>query len=159
MASVHDVAAYILHKRGSMSTMKLQKLVYYSQAWSLAWDERPLFPEDIQAWANGPVVYELFDHHRGRFEVGTWPAGDHRKLGDDERETIDAVLRQYGRLSGRKLSHLTHSEGPWRDARKGLGPSDPSSAVINKSVMQEFYGALDTDDDAVEVDEVVWKDD
>ena len=54
--SVLDVAAYILKKLGSMTTMKLQKLVYYSQAWSLVWDEQSLFIESIEAWANGPVV-------------------------------------------------------------------------------------------------------
>ena len=37
MASVYDVAAYILEKQGAMTTWKLQKLVYYSQAWSLVW--------------------------------------------------------------------------------------------------------------------------
>src|SRR5680860_1872649 len=56
MASVLDVAEYILKETGSMTTMKLQKLVYYSQAWSLVWDEKPLFGEPIEAWANdGPV--------------------------------------------------------------------------------------------------------
>lgn len=35
MASVFDVAAYVLEKMGPMSAMKLQKLVYYSQAWAL----------------------------------------------------------------------------------------------------------------------------
>jgi len=49
--SVHDVAAYILKKQGEMSAMKLQKLVYYSQAWSLVWDEKPLFRAQIEAWA------------------------------------------------------------------------------------------------------------
>ena len=43
MASVFDVAAYILHRAGTMTAMKLQKLVFYSQAWSLVWDEKPLF--------------------------------------------------------------------------------------------------------------------
>ena len=56
MATAHDVAAYILQKKGEMTAMKLQKLVYYSQAWSVVWDERPLFHEKIEAWANGPVV-------------------------------------------------------------------------------------------------------
>jgi uncharacterized phage-associated protein len=59
MASAHDVAAYILSRQGRMTAMKLQKLVYYSQAWSVVWDERPLFPEKIEAWANGPVVRDL----------------------------------------------------------------------------------------------------
>ena len=74
--SVHDVAAYILKKQGEMSAMKLQKLVYYSQAWSLVWDEKPLFRAQIEAWANGPVVRSLYDvgggvnvGWNGRFEI------------------------------------------------------------------------------------------
>ena len=55
MANVFDTAKYILEKSGKMSTMKLQKLCYYSQAWALVWDDAPLFDEDFQAWANGPV--------------------------------------------------------------------------------------------------------
>jgi uncharacterized phage-associated protein len=55
MPSVLDVAQYILQRSGGMTTGKLQKLVYYSQAWSLVWDQRPLFNERIEAWANGPI--------------------------------------------------------------------------------------------------------
>ena len=69
VGSVHDVAAYVLREAGAMSTVKLHKLVYYSQAWHLVWDEEPLFVEPIEAWANGPVVRALYDHHRGRFGV------------------------------------------------------------------------------------------
>ncbi len=61
MAQVADVAAYILEKCGPMTAMKLQKLVYYSQAWHLVWTEKPLFDNRIEAWANGPVVWELYD--------------------------------------------------------------------------------------------------
>ena len=53
MGSVFDTAKYILEKCGTMSTMKLQKLCYYSQAWSLVWDDAPLFDEDFEAWAMG----------------------------------------------------------------------------------------------------------
>ena len=45
MANVFDVAKYILEKLGTLSTMKLQKLCYYCQAWSLVWDDTPLFDE------------------------------------------------------------------------------------------------------------------
>ena len=60
MISVSDVAQYILSKKGSMPVMKLQKLVYYCQAWSLVWDDAPLFSESIEAWANSPVCRILF---------------------------------------------------------------------------------------------------
>ena len=46
MANVFDIAKYILEYAGPMSTMKLQKLCYYSQAWSLVWDDEELFPEE-----------------------------------------------------------------------------------------------------------------
>lgn len=56
MATVFDVAAYILEKKGEMTAWKLQKLVYYSQAWSLVWDQRPLFAERIEAWGQRASV-------------------------------------------------------------------------------------------------------
>jgi uncharacterized phage-associated protein len=157
MAGVHDVAAYILRARGPMSSMKLQKLVYYSQAWSLAWDEAPLFDEEIEAWANGPVVYELFDAHRGQYTIGPdWPRGNPDELTPTQRETVDAILADYGDLTGRQLSHLTHSEAPWRDARAGLGPTERSNRPISLDSLAEYYGALDAADDATPVDELDW---
>ena len=56
MATVFDVAKYILDKYGSMSAMKLQKLIFYSQAMSLVWDDVPLFEEDFEAWAKVPFA-------------------------------------------------------------------------------------------------------
>ncbi len=91
MASVHDAAAYILDKTGPITTWKLQKLAYYAQAWSLVWDERPLFQARIEAWANGPVVPALYREHRGLFKVGSWPKGNPDHLTKAERETVEAV--------------------------------------------------------------------
>lgn len=159
MASVHDVAAYILERLGSMSSMKLQKLVYYSQAWHLVWDEEPLFFERIEAWANGPVVYELYSQHRGTFTVDApWRSGDSGVLSDSEKETIDIVLNHYGSLSGRQLSVLTHSEGPWRNARGDLPDTARSNAEITQGAIAAFYGALDASDESTPVDEIAWGD-
>jgi uncharacterized phage-associated protein len=156
MASVHDVAAYILSKLGRMSAMKLQKIVYYAQAWHLVWADEPLFPEHIEAWANGPVVYELFDAHRGRFSVDQWPLGDADDLTPAERGTIDAVIETYGHLDGRKLSHLTHNEDPWRNAREGLSPTARSTEEITPAAMQEYYSAVDTAEEATPVEDLDW---
>jgi uncharacterized phage-associated protein len=157
VASAHDVAAYILQKLGPMSAMKLQKLVYYSQAWHLVWDDQPLFPERIEAWANGPVVPDLYARHRGQFEVTEIPGGDPDRLLPGERETIDIVLGTYGALDGRKLSHLTHAETPWREARAGLRPTERSHAAITPSAMIEYYGALDASEDGVLVEDLTWE--
>lgn len=69
MSNIVDVAEYILARQGPMSAMKLQRLCYYSQGWHLAWEGEPLFPERIEAWANGPVIPALYGLHRGMFTV------------------------------------------------------------------------------------------
>ncbi|MBW8873559.1 MAG: SocA family protein [Acidobacteria bacterium] len=143
MASVHDVAAYILGKFGHpMTTWKLQKLVYYAQAWSLVWDERPLFQARIEAWANGPVVPALYQEHRGLFQVGSWPLGDPDKLTRSERETVDGVLEFYGPKTSQWLSDLTHTERPWREARGTLAPGERGTQVISPASMHEYYSGL-----------------
>jgi uncharacterized phage-associated protein len=142
MGSVHDVAAYILRQRGAMSAMKMQKLVYYSQAWSLVWTDEPLFQEEIQAWANGPVVYDLFDRHRRRFIVEDWPWGAIERLSAEQRRTIDRVLRFYGGQSAKQLSELTHGEPPWNEARAGLPDAVPSSQIVSPSSMKAYYSGL-----------------
>ncbi len=138
MTTVHDVAAYVLRARGPLTAMKLQKLVYYSQAWSLAVNGRPLFPERVRAWANGPVVYELFDRHRRQFVVSHWE-GDPEALAPSDRPLIDRVVATYGVLSGDRLSELTHAEVPWREARAGIPVGSPSSREISHVVMRTFF--------------------
>jgi uncharacterized phage-associated protein len=141
MVSVHDVAAYVLRQSGSMTAMKLQKLAYYSQAWHLVWEGRPLFPERLEAWMNGPVVPELYRRHRGQFVLDSWD-GDPDALSSDEAETVDTVLAYYGDWSPAKLSTQTHHEDPWVNARKGLDSFERGNREITPESMQEFYDAL-----------------
>lgn len=144
MATVHDVAAYVLLKGGRMTAMKLQKLLYYSQAWSLVWDDKPLFRSRIEAWANGPVVPDVYKVHRGAFLVGkSWPKGDASLLDKDAKETVDAVLRFYGDKTSLWLSNLSHQESPWRDARKGIAPGERCENEITHASMAEYYGSLE----------------
>jgi uncharacterized phage-associated protein len=146
MASAHDVAAYILTKRRPLSAMKLQKLVYYSQAWSTVWDDRVLFPERIEAWANGPVVPALYQKHRGEFEIRAWPDGDPSALDEDARATVDAVMEYYGWRNAQTLSDMTHSEDPWRLARAGLPDGERGNREITPASMSEYYSSLREDD-------------
>jgi uncharacterized phage-associated protein len=142
MVSVLDVAAYIVEKFGVISAMKLQKLVYYCQAWSLVWEDRPLFAEKIEAWANGPVVPALYNYHRGQFQVSKLAEGDARALGTDDRSTVDSVLAYYGDKSSQWLSDLTHSEDPWIEARQGLAPGERGAHEISLASMAEYDSGL-----------------
>lgn len=142
--TVQDAAEYILRLLGEVSTWKLQKLCYYAQAWSLVWDREPLFKEDIEAWANGPVVPALYKHHRGQFRVSATPNGEPDNLNHDQRETIDAVLRDYGGFSAAALSGLSHRETPWSKTRSTarLRPGERGRAVISHELMADYYGGI-----------------
>ena len=144
---VFDVAAYILEKMESMTTMKLQKLVYYCQAWSLVWDEKPLFEEAIEAWANGPVVRDLFDYHRGMYEISSILLGNPRLLNQEQQDTVDAVLEYYGDKPAQWLIDLTHMEDPWRQARKGLPSLERGNRIISLDAMAHYYSSLPIEDD------------
>ena len=124
-----------------MTAMKLQKLVYYCQAWSLVWDEKPLFSERIEAWASGPVIRSLYERHRGEYRITTWE-GNPNEFDSTQRATIDGVLAFYGDQNSQWLSDLTHKEDPWRKARKGLGPTDRGNREITHESMMEYYSSL-----------------
>lgn len=122
--------------------LKLQKLVYYAQAWSLASRGVPLFNEDIQAWAHGPVAPSVFRAFRA-YGMDPIPApAQVPKLDPETVELLDEILDVYGEHSARKLEKLTHREKPWREARGDLPEEESSSAVISKEAMRTFYGNL-----------------
>ena len=143
MANIFDVAKYILEQQGNMSTMKLQKLCYYAQAWALVWDDRPLFNEEFEAWANGPVCRELFFKTKGQYSVSAEDeTGGEGNLTDNEKDTIDHVLEHYGKHNAQWLSQLTHMEDPWNEARDGVAPGVGCDQVITKESMAMYYGGL-----------------
>lgn len=143
MASVFDVATYILEKLGTLSTMKLQKLCYYCQAWSLVWDDAPLFDEEFQAWANGPVCVELFQKTKGRFSVDAEDEGGNSSaLTENQKDSIDIVLKDYGQRDAQWLSRLSHLEDPWKIARNDEPDGWKGENIITKESMAIYYGGL-----------------
>ena len=143
MSSVFDVAKYILTTvGGDISTMKLQKLCYYSQAWNLVCEGIELFKEDFIKWDNGPVCVELFNCHRGLFYINGEVIPDSllsdERLSEKESLNIEQILEDYGKHTGVQLSELTHSEDPWKNASK--------NEVITKDSMRKYYSSLISSD-------------
>ena len=136
-ATAMDVAAYVLHELGPTTALKLDKLVYYGQAWSLVWDQRPLFDEEIEAWEQGPVVPDLFNLHRGQYRVSRVNGANPERLDTLARETVDVVVDQYRQCSGHDLARKTHEEEPWRNT----GRNQPISSVV----MRDYYSRLGLD--------------
>lgn len=141
MCRAVDVASYILQEKGRLTGYQLQKLLYYSQAWCLVTQDRPLFSEVVRAWANGPVVYDVYTEHAGKYTVAFRDvSGSPDNLSAQDVAVVDAVLDSYGVLSGDDLRDLSHHEDPWRDAYDGT--SSLQSPVITSDAMTEYYSSL-----------------
>ena len=149
MASVNQVTDYIIVKLdeggGALSTLKLQKLLYYVQAWSLATKEKRAFDGQFEAWVHGPVCRDVFYRFRDTHSLyGIVHADDEiRKsagnLDEASRIHIDEVLEAYAPFSGTQLEVMTHREDPWIRARGKHGPSDRCETVIKDEDMRDFY--------------------
>jgi uncharacterized phage-associated protein len=142
-AAILDVAQYassLLPRRATY--MKLQKIVYYSQAEALVHHGKPLFKEKIEAWAAGPVVRELYEKHRGLKHLNGADLGNSEKLTAEQKACIRSAVEKYGNMDGDTLSHLTHIEQPWKSARNGLPDGAHSSNPITVESMLEYYSQI-----------------
>jgi len=137
MPSAIDTAQYILEQSGPLTVMKVQKLVYYSQVWSVVWDDNVLFEDPIEAWKNGPVVRSLWEATRGNFRVAAIPGGVSANVNAAQRETINRVLAFYGEKDAQWLSDLTHLEAPWQEAF-----AHGQNTEIGLDRISEYYSSL-----------------
>lgn len=150
MTSVFDVAVYILEQQSPITSMKLQKLLYYCQAWSLVWDEEPLFSEPIEAWGSGPVVRELYQAYEDHFKFLPGNInGNSANLTTRQKDIVDAIIRDYGSESSLWLSNLVHFEYPFLIARKGLSPGQRGDHIISLEEMAEYYEAVYSNGQAI----------
>jgi uncharacterized phage-associated protein len=134
--SIFDVARYILETiGGEVSTVKLQKLCYYAQAWHLVRYGTELFPEDFEKWDNGPVCRDLYETHKGKFSINKHQIPPElytdAEFVDEEHGTLGYVLDRYGPINGNELSLMTHEEDPWKNAQR--------NATIDKVAIEKYY--------------------
>lgn len=132
--SAHDVARELAARLPRLGEVKLHKLLYYCQGWHLGWTGSPLFHEGIEAWANGPVVADLWRFRKYGGEAPTPRDLDAAMLG-----TVGYVTSRYGAFSGADLIRLTHTEDPWRDATELSGPDERCDEPIEQKALRVFF--------------------
>ena len=122
----------------SISHLKLQKLLYYCQAYHLAMEEEELFSEEILALPYGPSEQTVYDkyHPHGRAIIP--PDNEYDGMIDGAKKksysVISSVIENYGHLSAISLMERTQRESPWQDAlEKGV------CTVICKEAMRSYY--------------------
>ncbi|MEZ6235361.1 MAG: DUF4065 domain-containing protein [Phycisphaerales bacterium] len=147
MHKAETVARYLLHLAARspepcpITHMQLQKLMYYVQGWSLAYTDEPMFRGEIQAWAHGPVVKQLYPQFAD-FKQEPIPAGqgaESAALRQQDRALIEAVWTRYGQFSALRLRAMTHAEQPWKVARGDLPEGKESRAEIGHEALRSFF--------------------
>ncbi|BCB20295.1 type II toxin-antitoxin system antitoxin SocA domain-containing protein [Bosea sp. ANAM02] len=120
--------------------LKVQKLVYYADAWFLANFDRALINEHMQAWAHGPVSASVYQKYRGK---GFEPLPPERAvaLPDALLPFLKAIQNEYGQYTAKRLEQMTHEEAPWHMARGNLPPEARCTQPIDKLLMRNFYAA------------------
>lgn len=146
VCSANDVANYLIsfaREHGDYLTpLKLQKLVFYADAWHMVTEGEELIPDRFEAWVHGPVVRQLYS----RFSGYKWNpiTGDvpETSLSETVQDFLSEIYRVFGHFTGYELEQLTHQERPWIAARGALPPDAPCSNLIDKSLTRDFYTAL-----------------
>ncbi|SDD75266.1 Uncharacterized phage-associated protein [Dyadobacter soli] len=149
--SADQIADYFMafaNATGSLITnMKLQKLVFYTQAWHIAVFNQEIFEEDFQAWIHGPVVPSLYE----RYKSFQWRPIIRDDLNEGSLRTLENafstsmqeiladIIIEYFYKDAFALEQSTHSEAPWRIARGGVAADEPSTNVIDKKTIHDYY--------------------
>ncbi len=127
-----------------MTNLRLQKLVYYAQAWYLANFKEHLFKEDFEAWIHGPVLpdlYHTYKERRGQPIIKDIRLKDVKKrLGANVIEFLEEIAEVYMPFTAFQLEAMTHRDAPWIKARGKLPQFAPSNEIISKDSMIKFYG-------------------
>lgn len=143
------LANFILKHYGKMSHLKLQKLIYYCDAYNLAYFGEELISDKFEAWVHGPVSRKLYDSLKDKSKLYSdieYPINcsdnvdkEFEKLNLSQKELITEVLNLLSTWSGLELEKTTHKELPWIEARMGYGEADKCSKEISKETTRTFY--------------------
>lgn len=148
--TIFFAADYILFKTleggERLSQLKLQKLLYYAQAWHLALFGLPLFPSRFQAWVHGPINADLFNRFAPKKSLYSLiecddlsPEFNPLEVPEEIRRHLDDVLEVYAGYTGSQLEDMSRREDPWIQARQGFAPSARCQVEIDEEVMRQFY--------------------
>ena len=131
--------------RAGLIHMKLQKLVFFMHAWSLAQRNKSVVSEKPAPWQYGPVFASLYHELKsfGSKDVATYleefnpETGQMAALVPNSQDAyfwslFDRVWDRYGQLSAIELSALTHEQnGAWERARTNLNAVIPDDDLAN----------------------------
>lgn len=145
------LANYILKHYGPMSHLKLQKLLFYCDAYCLAFFGQELISDRFEAWVHGPVCRKVYNEMKGSSVLytdmsyspiaGIDEDAAFESLPMDVQDLLKEVLSNLTSWSGIELERATHRERPWIEARQGYAEADKCHVEISKDSTLEYYRA------------------
>ena len=147
--NINDIADYIIDRLTSdepspLIHLKLQKLLYYIQAWSLGIEGSIMFEGKFQAWVHGPVNRIIYNRFLGKSLYGFINRDDIQNLAysisENDKYFVNYILDNYAGYSGSDLEKMTHQEFPWIEARGNLSPTERCTVEISEDTMKLYYG-------------------
>ena len=147
MHNYKDIADYFIWKANDtgslMTNLKLQKLLYYAQAWYVTLYDKPLIKESFEAWVHGPAIPECYrEYKRFKWKPIDKDIENKPDLPPEVCKHVDEVADVYMIKDAYELELLSHSEDPWRKARGDLAPYEASHNVVKLKDMKKYYSTL-----------------
>lgn len=136
-----------------ITNLKLQKLLYYAQAWNLVKNKKELFLEDFEAWIHGPVIPSIYkEFKKFKYKPITLDLGDKfihnlkNRLDNKTFILLEKVFEKYSPISAFTLELMTHKEEPWFKARNGIAFDENSNNIISKELIKKYFSKLSFDE-------------
>jgi uncharacterized phage-associated protein len=149
---VMDVANYVIYlasqsivgdegEREGITNLKLQKILYFIEAYSLVVKGQSMFSDSIQAWEYGPVIPTAYHSFKQNKSDPIFPEEGYVVLLDEERrKVIEDVWNTFNKFSASRLVEITHRHTPWKEAfkltQKGL------DGEISREEIAKYYSGL-----------------
>jgi uncharacterized phage-associated protein len=147
-SSVENITHWLLIQE-KMTPKKLQKMLYYVYAWGLVFlnesaDDisQKVFDANFEAWVHGPVIRDVYNKYSvfGRNPIDV--EFDTPAIDEETTDLLQQIMNIYGKFTANELERLTHSEIPWKNARKDLKPLDSGKTLITDKDMFNYYASL-----------------
>ncbi len=144
MATIEQVADYFIDtsikwNEEYVTNLRLQKLVYYAQAWFVQRHNKPLFEDEFRKYQFGPLSEKLYKKYAVNGDqpiISASPSYSVNAFTAEELETLNDVMYEYGKLSTAALVKRTHRQcEPWSKVQSDRG-------VISISMMKEAFDKL-----------------
>lgn len=125
--TANDIAAWFIDRSNKVkidekavegiTNLKLQKIVFFAQAASLALNNVTLFNDRIEAWQYGPVIPNIYDKYKNcKNNVIPKPIGKPKNIDHKTEELLETIWEFFGGYSAFQLVKITHRQQPWIEA-------------------------------------------